>query len=323
MDIATLLINLQFLWQPITVGILTAVAIAFFWLAFTPSRAVKLVGLRLQGYVSEGDVVEELEMRQSLWRRFLRPLLRKMLRVLSILTPQRNVETTQKLLLHAGEPAQMTVADFFGLQVLSAVFLGGLGFALTHLLEAPPIPLLIMGRNVLLCSILGFFLPQLWLRRRVRRRKKEIVRTLSDALDILSVGVEAGLAFESALLRVCERWKNALTEEFHRTVVEMRMGTPRNVALQRMADRAGVQELHTFVAVLIQSSELGVSIAQVLHAQADQMRIKRRQRAEELARQAGVKMVFALVFLIFPAILIVLLGPGLPLLLEAFADIMG
>jgi tight adherence protein C len=103
----------------------------------------------------------------------------------------------------------------------------------------------------------------------------------------------------------------------------MRMGTPRNVALQRMADRAGVQELHTFVAVLIQSSELGVSIAQVLHAQADQMRIKRRQRAEELARQAGVKMVFALVFLIFPAILIVLLGPGLPLLLEAFADIMG
>ena len=171
-------------------------------------------------------------------------------------------------------------------------------------------------RNALLVGGLGYFLPLLWLRRRVRRRQHEITRALPDALDMLTIGVEAGLAFESALLKVGERWNNALTREFHRAVAEMRVGTARDLALQRMADRTGVQDLGTFVAVLVQSSQLGVSIAQVLHTQAAQMRVKRRQRAEELARQAGVKMVFPLVFLIFPAMFVVVLGPGIPAMLS-------
>ena len=150
-----------------------------------------------------------------------------------------------------------------------------------------------------------------------------MISPLPDALDMLTISVEAGLAFESAMLKVGERWHNALTEEFRRAVIEMRLGTHRDVALQRVADRAGVQELGNFVAILIQSGQLGVSIAQVLHAQADQMRIRRRQRAEELAREAGVKMVFALVFLIFPALLIVLLGPGLPGLFSTLAGMGG
>ena len=132
---------------------------------------------------------------------------------------------------------------------------------------------------------------------------------------MLTIGVEAGLAFESALLRVGERWHNALTYEFRRAVAEMRIGTPRDVALTRMAERSGVPELRAFVAILIQSSQLGVSIAQVLHTQAAEMRVKRRQRAEELARQASVKMVFPLVFLIFPALFVVILGPSVPTIL--------
>jgi tight adherence protein C len=151
---------------------------------------------------------------------------------------------------------------------------------------------------------------------RVRRRKHDILRALPDALDMLTIGVEAGLAFETALLRVGERWDNPLTREFRRAVNEMRVGTPRDVALRRVVDRADVPELSTFIAVLIQSSQLGVSIAQVLHTQAAQMRVRRRQRAEELARQAGLKMVFVLLLFVFPAMLVVILGPSLP----AFAD---
>jgi tight adherence protein C len=156
---------------------------------------------------------------------------------------------------------------------------------------------------------------------RANRRQRDILRTFSDALDLLSVSVEAGLAFDSALMRVCERWRNALTEELRRVVVEMRVGTPRNVALQRMADRTGVREVETFVGVLIQSSELGMSISQTLHTQAAQVRLWRRHHAEELARQASVKMIFALVFLVFPALLVVLLGPGVPAIFEALQSV--
>jgi tight adherence protein C len=117
------------------------------------------------------------------------------------------------------------------------------------------------------------------------------------------------------LLRVGEQWRNALSEEFRRVVGEMRMGVTRSVALQRMAERTDVEELATFVAVLVQSTELGVSIAQVLQTQAAQMRDRRRQRAEELARQASVKMVLVLVAFFFPILFIVLIGPILPQLM--------
>ncbi len=133
---------------------------------------------------------------------------------------------------------------------------------------------------------MGYLLPRVWLRGRVRQRQGEIIRNFSNALDLLSVSVDAGLALDSAMVRVCERWDNALTQEMNRAVREIRVGTPRNTALQRMAERTGVQEVLTFVGVLIQSSELGVSIAQTLHTQASQVRVRRRQRAEELARQA-------------------------------------
>jgi tight adherence protein C len=181
----------------------------------------------------------------------------------------------------------------------------------------------VAARNAVLVALTSFALPRLWLWSRVRQRQSEIERALPDALDMLSIGVEAGLAFESALLRVAEQWQNALTEEFRRAVAEMRLGTARDQALQRMADRTGVQSLATFVAVLVQSTRLGVSVSQVLHAQAAQMRLRRRQLAEEKARQASLKMIFPLVFLIFPAMLVVLLGPAAPDLVEFVSDLAG
>ncbi len=126
---------------------------------------------------------------------------------------------------------------------------------------------------------------------------------------MLTIGVEAGLAFESAMIRVGEKWDNVLTQEFRRAVAEMRVGMSREDALTRMAERCDVPELTTFVAVLVQSSQLGVSIAQVLHTQAADMRMKRRQRAEELARQAGIKMIIPLALFMLPALFVVILGP--------------
>jgi tight adherence protein C len=176
-------------------------------------------------------------------------------------------------------------------------------------------------RNTLLLGVLGYILPVYWLRRRVRSRQHAIVRALPDALDMMTIGVEAGLAFESAMLRVADQWDNPLTQEFRRAVAEMRMGTSRNEALKRMVERTGVKDLSTFVAVLIQSSQLGVSIAEVLHSQADQMRVKRRQRAEELARQAGIKMIFPLALCVLPATMIVILGPTIPIFIDLFRSL--
>jgi tight adherence protein C len=223
------------------------------------------------------------------------------------------------MLLQAGQPFGLTVLDFWGLRVLSVVFVGG-GYFLfmrTGLSEG------VLLRNTLIACVAGVFLPVLWLRSAAQRRMHEVQRALPDALDMLTIGVEAGLAFESALLQVSRKWDNALSRELRRTVAEMRVGTPRDAALQRLADRTGVPDLRTFVAVLIQSNQLGVSIAKVLHDQAAQMRVKRRQRAQELAQQAGVKLVFPLVFLIFPTMFIVILGPSVPLILDIFKTMNG
>ena len=307
------------LWSPLTFAVLAALAVALLWFAFAPARPVRKVRGRLHDYLKENDLSEGSDVRRPFASRVLLPALRSVLRFVGMLGPKRNVEAMQQMVLEAGEPAGMTALDFFGLQMLSIVLLGGGYF----LLVGRMLPFGLALRNALILGLLGFLVPYLWLRSRVKRRKQEILRALPDALDMLTISVEAGLAFESAMLKVGERWHNALTEEFRRAVIEMRLGTHRDVALQRVADRAGVQELGNFVAILIQSGQLGVSIAQVLHAQADQMRIRRRQRAEELAREAGVKMVFALVFLIFPALLIVLLGPGLPGLFSTLAGMGG
>jgi tight adherence protein C len=221
------------------------------------------------------------------------------------------------MLLRAGEPGLLTAADFFGLRVMSGLILGGGAL------------LLVMGRAGLLrallfaivAALIGYLLPQFWLGSRVRARQQRIRRALPNALDMLTVGVEAGLAFESAMLRVGEKIQGPLSREFRRVVGEMRVGTGRDVALQRMCERIGLDDLDTFVAVLIQSTQLGVPIARVLHEQAAEIRLKRRQRVEELARQAGVKMVFPLTFFILPALFIVAIGPAIPRIAAALSGL--
>jgi tight adherence protein C len=319
MDIAAVLQSASVLWTPLTAAVLAGVAMLFIWLALAPARPISAVRTRLDAYLNRTDLVEDSEMRRPFANRVLAPIFRRLLNFLGRLAPKRNVEMTQQMLVAAGEPGHLTALDFFGVRLLVAVAIGVAYF----LLFSASQPFTIVLRNGLIFAALGFFLPTFWLRRRAHKRQNEISRALPDALDMLTIGVEAGLAFESALLKVGERWENALTREFRRAVAEMRVGTPRDVALKRMADRSAVQELSTFVAVLIQSNRLGVSIADVLHSQAADMRVKRYQMAEERARQAGIKMVFPLVFLIFPAMFVVILGPSVPALIGLLTRMRG
>jgi tight adherence protein C len=164
----------------------------------------------------------------------------------------------------------------------------------------------------LVVLIFGLFsLPEMWLKAQISRRQALITRMLPDALDLMTISVEAGLGFDAAIGKVTEKFEGPIAEEFAKALHEMRMGKPRREALKDMAVRNDVPDLSQFISALVQADKLGVSIANVLRVQSDQMRLRRKQRAEEAAMKAPIKMSIVLVFFIFPTILIVLLGPAM------------
>lgn len=304
-------------WGPIAASLLVVGSVLFFWLALSPAGTNKAVVTRLQDFVDRTDIYDGEEMQQPLYARTLSPLLHRLLASLGRLLSQKDMAAVSEKLSRAGDPGGLTVLDFVGLRIILAAGLAGLVYFLVSRND----PALIQVRNVFVALFAGFMLPKFWLSQKIKARRTEIARALPDALDMLTIGVEAGLAFESALLRVGDQWDNALSQEFRRVVSEMRIGVPRNESLRRMAERTDVEDLSTFVAVLIQSNMLGVSIGQVLKTQADQMRLKRRQYAEEMAHAATVKIVVVLVFFILPALFIVILGPAVPRIVEGLSQV--
>jgi tight adherence protein C len=165
-------------------------------------------------------------------------------------------------------------------------------------------------------ALIGFVLPDMYLRQLIGRRQHEIQRVMPDALDLLCVSVQAGLGFDAALARLCQKSDNELTREFSRMLQEVRVGRQRREALKEVVNRTQVPDLSNFISAIIQADQLGVSITQVLAVQADQMRTVRRQRAEEQAAQAPLKMLFPMLLFIFPALCIVILGPMWPSLVN-------
>jgi len=168
-----------------------------------------------------------------------------------------------------------------------------------------------------LMTAFGFFMPTIWLGSRIRSRQDAIIKALPDALDLLTICVEAGLGFDAAMTKVTDKWDDPLALEFGRVGQEMALGKLRREALRDMANRMDVSDVSTFIAAVIQADQLGVSMAKVLRIQSEQMRLRRRQRAEEKAHQAPIKMLFPMAFLIFPALFIVLLGPAAIVILES------
>jgi tight adherence protein C len=172
-----------------------------------------------------------------------------------------------------------------------------------------------------LLAAIGFLGPEAVLNRRIDARRKEMEQSLPDIIDLLVISVEAGLGFEAAMGRVVQAVPGELSREFSRTLQETRVGVSRHKALRSLADRTDVDDLNAFILALIQADQFGVSIARILRVQADEMRVRRRQRAQEKAFAAPVKLVFPLVLCIFPSMFVVLLGPAAISIAAVFGDL--
>ena len=259
--------------------------------------------------------LEEIELSLSFRDRILIPLLKRIAEFTVRFTPEKQLEEARHLIELAGLAGTLEPTSFFALRVVATVGLGLLAFLLFFVFTANTAP-----TQALLYTVggaaLGYFFPLLWIRSKISRRQDNILKALPDALDLLVICVDAGLGFDMAMGKVYEKWDNELAIAFGRVLRELQLGKPRKEALKDMSERMDVPDVTSFVAAIIQADQLGVSMAQILRIQSDQMRVKRRQRAQEKAQQAPVKMMIPMVLLIFPSIWIVLLGPAAIILLN-------
>lgn len=262
----------------------------------------------------EGISLEEIEMSKSFHERILLPVFSKIGRLLGRFTPSGFLDQTEKKLARAGWHKADPIA-YLGMKSLVVFVLFSLAAAAVFVSGAK-----LAGVLLYLVAIpsLGFFLPDVFVSSRAGRRKTEVQDTLPDFLDLLTVSVEAGLGFDQALQQAGCKLSGALSAESNRLLQEMRLGKKRSEALRAMSDRVALPDLNSFCAALIQADQLGVSISDVLRVQSDSMRQKRRQRSEEQAMKAPLKMLFPLVFFIFPALFIILLGPAFISIMENF-----
>ena len=267
---------------------------------------------RLAEFTERGDVVslEELELSQPFSQRVLIPILQAIGDFSSRFTPQKVLEQTNLKMELAGNPIRIDASTFLASRFIVAGLFGGF-LTLIFVISPQSWKLGTTILVVLLFTVLGFSFPQLWLQSKINTRQKEIRKAMPDALDLLTICVEAGLGFDAAMAKVSEKWENQLSVGFARAIREVQLGKTRREALRVMSDRMGIPEMTSFVAAIIQSETLGVSMAKVLRIQSDQMRMKRRQRAEEAAHQAPIKMLIPMIVFIFPTILIILLVPAM------------
>ena len=312
-----------YIW--IFIGIIVVLAVALVVVGMRSRQDETPLDERLADYISRGEEVslEEIELSLPITERILVPIVQKIGELTEKFTPQNAIEETERKLELAGNPPGIDPTTFWAARFIAAIGVGGIllfVFSMGSMNWT-------WGRKLLLTgifSVIGFFMPQLLLQSKINARQDMIRNSMPDALDLLTICVQAGLGFDAAMSRVAEKWIDALADEFSRCLREIQLGNVRRIALRNMADRIGIDEMTSFVAAIIQSEQLGVSMAKVLRIQSDQMRTRRRQIAEEKAQQAPVKMLFPMALLIFPSIMIILLGPAaLQLMDSALAGMFG
>ena len=301
---------------PLIVAAVAAGAILLIVFGLTGTAPVDPVQARLtQLGTMTAKNLEELELQQPFLERTLRPLVAKVSDQASKLASSSFQEKAEKRLALAGNPGNLRVADWLGVKVAGAV-IGAILFIFLFVVVGfmkLPVPLnFIMGFVGLL---FGYIAPEFWLGGRVKKRQHAILLQIPDALDLLTISVRAGLGFDAALGKVVEKLEGPLTEEFRRALAEVRVGKARREALRDIDPRTEVGPLTNFIGAIIQAEQLGVSISKVLQVQSEQLRIERRQRAEEMAAKAPIKMLFPLVGCIFPSLFIVILGPAIILII--------
>jgi len=295
------------------VALILVVGMGLIIFAVRQMNQSKAISERLDQYTDVSLSLEELELQQPFSERVLKPLFRSLLTTLGRFGLKQNQERLQVNLQLAGNPGNITPNMFIGLRMALAISL----LVVVGLLVIGRLPFMQALMGTLNAAMFGYTLPGIWLDRKIKERKKNILKALPDALDLLCISVEAGLAFDLALQRVAQKWDNELSREFQRVLQDIRLGRTRREALRDLVTRTGVEDVQTFVSAVIQADQLGVSMSKILRIQSDQLRVRRRQRAEEAAQKAPVKMLIPMVFLIFPALFVVILGPAVPRIMQA------
>jgi tight adherence protein C len=264
-------------------------------------RSQKSSGHRLASLSTRDDVLQ-----QDFSQRAVAPVMQGIGRFALRFTPTGWVGRAQHKLVLAGWAERMDGNTWAAIRIIAMV----VGFVLTvlavPLVDGTMMKLAVGG----LTLFLGFFGPEASLSRAINDRRKEMERTLPDIIDLLVISVEAGLGFEAAMGRVVQNVPGELSKEFSRTLQETRVGVSRHDALRAMSERTDVDDLNSFILSLLQADQFGVSISRMLRVQADEMRVRRRQRIQEKAFKAPVKMIFPMLLCIFPSIFIVILGPA-------------
>ena len=291
----------------ILIAILAAGAVLLITYGVAARPSEDAVQARLSQLVVQPKTLEEYELQQPFFDRILRPTIQRLSRA----GKRQEGGTIAKIdakLEKAGYPGGLRGADWVGVKILALIGFAVLGFLLGLLLGGGAIIVALLFTIV--GAALGYMAPEFWLGRKIRARAFQMVLQMPDALDLLTISVEAGLGFDAALAKVVEKMEGPLVDEFRQALAEVRMGRPRREALRDVANRADAQSVSNFIGAIVQAEQLGVPIAKVLQIQSNQLRIERRQRAEEAAAKAPVKMLFPMVGCIFPTIFIVILGPA-------------
>lgn len=307
-------------FDPLLIAVVAVFALVLFvvvWVGMGVTQAREDMANRLELYGRDTVAgAREDELAKPLAQRTVGPVVIRVGNFLKRFTPVGYLEKKQRKLMLAGYPGNFDAPAFTVVKLLTtAVGLVGAFFLVDYGADA-------LQQTVLFIFpiVAGFFGPDAWLERKVDERRQAMLRALPDILDLLVISVEAGLGFDSALARVVATVPGPLSEEFYRMLQETRVGVSRRDAMRHLSERTDLDELRSFLLAMIQAEAFGVTIARVLRVQADEMRVKRRQRAQEKAFAAPVKLVFPLVFCIFPSLFIVLLGPAAIQIAEAFAS---
>src|SRR5258705_5913183 len=302
---------------PILVAALAAGGILLIVIGLAGSSPVDPVQARLTQLGSmQAKNLEELELQQPFAERTLRPLANRLSGRISSMASSSFSEKTEKRLALAGNPGDLRVADWLGIKAIGAIIGAILFFVLFAIVGVLGLPFLIGAGLSIVGGLFGYTVPEFWLGGRVKKRQKAILLMIPDALDLLTISVRAGLGFDAALGKVVEKLQGPLSDEFRRALSEVRVGKARGESLRVILPRTEVIPLTNFIGAIIQAEQLGVSISKVLQVQSEQLRIERRQRAEEMAAKAPIKMLFPLVGCIFPSLFIIILGPAIILIMQ-------
>jgi tight adherence protein C len=292
----------------ILIAILAAAAVLLITYGVAARPSEDAVQARLSQLVVQPKTLEEMEMQQPFYDRVMRPMIQRLSRA-GRRQEGGAIARIDAKLEKAGYPGGLRGADWVGVKLMTLIGFAVLGLVLGLLLTRGQFVVALLF--ALVGAAIGYIAPEFWLGRKIRARSFGMVLQLPDALDLLTISVEAGLGFDAALAKVVEKMEGPLVDEFRQALAEVRMGRARREALRDVATRADAQPVSNFIGAIVQAEQLGVPIAKVLQIQSNQLRIERRQRAEEAAAKAPVKMLFPMVGCIFPTIFIVILGPAI------------